>query len=416
MKKHGLKNPIDAFDYYVQQMVGFVNEHGKTAIAWEGVPLEKLDPKKLVIMMWTEGNGPEAKKCVKLGYRIINAPNHGFAGLHDVKNDYSQIGLPKFNYEMNLYSFGDSKANIGPDNPLMIGAQINDWESAWDYSVSGARVSVPARDANAWNAREQRPPYEDYKARFAHTNALLERVMQPVAVTNKLQDDFDQLKAIQLLRAHTMFVKPVTVTMSSPVEGTTIRYTLDGTAPTGNSTVYNAPFQIEKSTDLRVALFDAGGARVSIEQNLHYDRINYEKSLTTDKPVTASSHEGDAVPGYVNDGFAMKDIWRGWWGATPCPQWIKIDLEKPEMVNRVVVFPYWDGGRYYQYIVEVSTDDKQWTKVVDMSKNTARATPEGQESKFDPIQARYIKVTVLKNSANPGAHLVEVRAFGPDSN
>ena len=49
--------------------------------------------------------------------------------------------------------------------------------------------------------------------------------------------------------------------------------------------------------------------------------------------------------------------------------------------------------------------------MVDASANTAPATPEGYRHRFDPAPARYIRATMLKNSANPAVHLVEVRAF-----
>jgi hypothetical protein len=75
------------------------------------------------------------------------------------------------------------------------------------------------------------------------------------------------------------------------------------------------------------------------------------------------------------------------------------------------VFPYWDGRRYYQYTVQVSLDGKTWTQVVDMSKNTKPSTPQGDLHKFERTEARYIRINMLKNSANTGVHLVEIRAY-----
>ena len=48
---------------------------------------------------------------------------------------------------------------------------------------------------------------------------------------------------------------------------------------------------------------------------------------------------------------------------------------------------------------------------MDRSKNTDKATPAGHVDTFEPTEARYLRVTVLSNTANPGAHLVEVRAY-----
>jgi hypothetical protein len=67
--------------------------------------------------------------------------------------------------------------------------------------------------------------------------------------------------------------------------------------------------------------------------------------------------------------------------------------------------------RYYQYTVELSTDDKNWTVAVDASKNTEAGTEKGYMHKFKATKARYVKVNMLKNSDNPAVHLVEVRVY-----
>ena len=53
-------------------------------------------------------------------------------------------------------------------------------------------------------------------------------------------------------------------------------------------------------------------------------------------------------------------------------------------------------------------DGKQWKKVLDFSKNTVPATAAGYSGKFEPTEARYVRVNMLKNSANPSVHIVEL--------
>jgi alpha-N-acetylglucosaminidase len=88
-----------------------------------------------------------------------------------------------------------------------------------------------------------------------------------------------------------------------------------------------------------------------------------------------------------------------------------VDLGKVTKLDRAQVYPYWGGGRYYQYKVEVSTDEKQWQQVVDMSTNTKPASVTGEMHEFAPADARFVRITMLKNSANPAVHLVELRVF-----
>ncbi|MCY2930132.1 MAG: alpha-N-acetylglucosaminidase C-terminal domain-containing protein [Planctomycetota bacterium] len=130
---------------------------------------------------------------------------------------------------------------------------------------------------------------------------------------------------------------------------------------------------------------------------------DYHPSLTTGRPAQAKA--GD--PALALDG--MVDIGRYW--EAPAPASLTIDLQGLHAIDRVHVFPYWDGERYYQYTVEVSPDGRDWRTVADRSANLAPATAAGDLHKFPPTSARYLRVTMLKNSDNPSVHLVEVRAY-----
>lgn len=46
-----------------------------------------------------------------------------------------------------------------------------------------------------------------------------------------------------------------------------------------------------------------------------------------------------------------------------------------------------------------------------MSQNTRPSSPHGDPHPFAPTKGRYLRITMLKNSANLGVHLVELHAF-----
>ncbi len=133
--------------------------------------------------------------------------------------------------------------------------------------------------------------------------------------------------------------------------------------------------------------------------------------IAVGKPVTASSVEADNPPELVVDGDAADKYNSSWWAGPPPPQWVKIDLEDVHTIDRIRVYPFWDGSRFYQYTVEISEDGEDWTKVGDRSENRSRATPAGDLIRFEPVPARYVRVNMLFNSANESFHLVEVRVF-----
>ncbi len=137
-----------------------------------------------------------------------------------------------------------------------------------------------------------------------------------------------------------------------------------------------------------------------------------DRGLAVGKPVTVSSGtEPGHAPELAVDGSAGNRA-QGWY-ASPYPQWLQIDLQTPTEIGGVTVFPYWDGQRYYQYTVEVSSDAKEWKRVVDFSANTRPANARGHAHRFEPVVGRYVRVNMLKNSANVGVHLIEVRVFPP---
>lgn len=144
--------------------------------------------------------------------------------------------------------------------------------------------------------------------------------------------------------------------------------------------------------------------------------MNSPKSgnLALDKPVSISCKaEGSHKPQLAVDGRnADTNIY---YSGEKSPSWFQVDLEKVTPIESVHIWFYWDGGRYYQYTIEVSTDGKKFTQVVDQSKKTTPSTAEGVVHKFNAIDARYVRVNILKNSANPAIHLVELEVYAKGS-
>ncbi len=134
-----------------------------------------------------------------------------------------------------------------------------------------------------------------------------------------------------------------------------------------------------------------------------------DPGIAVGKPVTSSpGQEAGSSADVVTDGDTMG----AWWSASPPPQWVQIDLETIKKVHEIDLFCYWRDQRYYQYQIDVSTDGLEWRTVVDASNNTALSTYRGYRHKFEPVAARYVRVTMLKNSANIGQHIHEVRVYG----
>ncbi|MBQ9467858.1 MAG: alpha-N-acetylglucosaminidase C-terminal domain-containing protein [Clostridia bacterium] len=98
------------------------------------------------------------------------------------------------------------------------------------------------------------------------------------------------------------------------------------------------------------------------------------------------------------------------WDGGVYPSGAIIDLDGYYDLSDINVVTYHGDGRYYCFTVETSTDGRNWTQVGAKTDNEA-ADENGTDIPVQ-ITARYVKITITKNSANTSAHLVEVSVYG----
>lgn len=134
-------------------------------------------------------------------------------------------------------------------------------------------------------------------------------------------------------------------------------------------------------------------------------------SLTTGKPAKCS-HSCRGYPAKLANDGRSNDTDQYW--ATDGKHgtaWWQADLKSPATIGRVVVVCYYGDHRYYGFTVETSLDGAEWEMAADRTTNKEPSTAKGYRCTFQPRRARYIRVTLTHNSANPGKHLVEVMAY-----
>ena len=150
-------------------------------------------------------------------------------------------------------------------------------------------------------------------------------------------------------------------------------------------------------------------------------------NLALNRPVTASStlkgfSAGAAVDGRLNnDDFWQSDLDPKRHYVLDTPQWLQVDLEAPETIDRAfVLFHTWPSQtletrlRVYKYTVDASLDGETWSTVIDEGMNEDPADAWGLERWFEPVQARHVRLNVLRNSAMAGAQVVELKIMGPE--
>ncbi len=375
LKKHKINGYGGLIQRHVRKMSKIVGKYGKKAIIWSGPPLADDMKDDVIVMTWYAHGG--AAEAFAKGFATITTP--------------WTMSVP-FN-EWNIYECNGSI--LDKNKNRVLGANAPMWEMSAQCLNHGGGGG---RQERTWGPDNKitEPEFGNRKKLLAERAAKL---LQPV----KIQAAGKIVKEHGWLRTRKEYAGPLTITLSSDNPNGRIRYTLDGTEPAAKSARYEKPFKVTKTVRVRAALFDKAGEMMGHASLAKYVYV-YEKNLTTGKPVTSSSGQPDNAA----DGWVQLDKY---WGAIPAPQWWQVDLEKVHTLDRVHIFPYWDGARYYQYTIAVSADGKKWTQVVDASKNTEPETWDGRQHKFKATPARYVKVDMLKNSDNPAVHIVELWVY-----
>jgi hypothetical protein len=132
--------------------------------------------------------------------------------------------------------------------------------------------------------------------------------------------------------------------------------------------------------------------------------------LSQGRPVTASSYQTGYSPTNGNDSN-LTTRWSA--STTTFPQWWQVDLGSTQNLTGVTIDWYNSSSRGYGYQIAVSTNNVNFTTVVDKSVNATF----GNTTDYFPALARYVKVTVTSCTQSGGyAGFYECLAYGIATN
>jgi len=219
-------NSQQVFAHFINRVNAIVKKHGKQTICWEGFGASEPVDKDVIIMAW-HGSSYPPQALLGAGYRILNVPWTPAVSWS-----------ARQNYEWNKWLLNlneQSQSRQFEPTPQVIGGQMVLWEQGPSVAIPTLRDKVPARQERLYSPWACRS-FEDYFARFAHTDAMLEKLLYPVAV---------KLDGLLNTQENLYSDKPVSVTLSSPLKDAKIFYSVGGKNPTpSTATLYTGPFQI----------------------------------------------------------------------------------------------------------------------------------------------------------------------------
>ena len=206
------------------------------------------------------------------------------------------------------------------------------------------------------------------------------------------------------------FFDSIMVSMSHPLEGTKIYYTVDGTQPNENSLVYEQPICLKESTDIIAAALQDGRWSKAIE--MHYYLIDAGRSVKLENKYNEQYEAGGlkALIDHKRGGENFRTgSWQGYYGVDLVAT---VDLGVPKRINRL-------AGSFLQEIyswiwmpTEVAyfiSDDGRNFRSVGKVKNEVPVDADGafvQEMEVRPrTEARYVKMVAKTIGTCPEGHV-----------
>ena len=210
-----------------------------------------------------------------------------------------------------------------------------------------------------------------------------------------------------------LFTDDVEVSLKLNLQNVDIFYTLDGSEPSIESTPYEAPFQLDRSGEVRAIAIKEG----------------WENSEVAQRQFVKVSHQAQSVKLAVppneryaaNGGASLVDLTKGtarftdgsWLGWENQHMSAIIDLGAVKEVKGITVSALESTGAWIFFPkgvrISSSDDGKRFTPQLENTYPTSPSANDGdlrnfQEQLEQPVQTRYLKVEVLSNLVNPDWH------------
>lgn len=122
------------------------------------------------------------------------------------------------------------------------------------------------------------------------------------------------------------------------------------------------------------------------------------------KAVASSSTDGKEASMVTSGGSGSR-----WESEYNDPQWIYIDLEKKEKIERVIL--KWEAAHAQEYHIQVSNDAKKW-KTVYTRKNSEGGT---EEIQLKPVTAQYVRLECNSRATHFGYSLFNFEIYGKEN-
>lgn len=385
--------------YFMGRMSDYVRSKGKQVLGWDELTNSKL-PEDAIILGW-QGYGQAALKAAEQGHRFIMAPARI---LYLIRYQGPQW------FEPVTYFGNNTLKNVFDYEPVQA-----DWKPGYEDLLMGVQACMWTEFCNE--------PADVFYLTFPRLAALAE-----IAWTPKGRKDWAAfLKAVDVYDAHLLqkgivparSMYNIQHTVLPDAEGRLevhlecerpdmeICYTLDDTAPTAASTLYQGNIVVDRNTVVKAATFANG------EQMGKLLELPLQWNLATAKPLLGVPAGASILVNGLRGSLKQSDF--EWYtGEISKPLSFTVDLQSPQKISQCAVGCLTNYGmavhKPKSMLVEVSDDNVSYRVVKKLTFTPDEIFKEGnfiENLKVDAAGtvARYVRFTFEVPGLCPDNHV-----------
>lgn len=381
--------------YFTERVEKFLNNHGRKMIGWDEILEGKLAPNATVMSWRGMGGGIEA---AQLGHDVIMTPTtYCYFDYYQTTNTEDEpLAIGGYVPVELVYDFEPIPEQLNEEQKKhILGPQANLW-TEYIKEVDHVEYMTLPRLAAMSEVQWMEPDKKDYKN-------FLTRLPRLLALYDKLGYNYaSHIFDVQATLTPNFDTNSLDVEFNT-IDSATVYYTLDGSDPSASSTNYEGRFSIKEEAELKaIAIREQGKNSKVFSEKIHINKATYKpiSLLTTPDANYAYTGAGMLVDGLKGAGTNYRTgRWMGFAGEN---LEAVIDMLEPteissaEIRNCVVTGDWiFDAS---EIIIEASEDNEEFNlvnseKYIDANKDhwSDVAT---HTLTFDPVTARYFKVTV----------------------
>ena len=389
--------------YIITYASNYLKSLGRNTIGWDEI-LEGGLAEGATVMSWRGESGGIA--AAKQHHDVVMTPNSYlyFDYYQSLDKDNEPLAIGGYLPLETVYSYEPMPKELTADEARhIIGVQANIWTEYMPTFKQMQYMALP-RLAALSEVQWSQPALKDYTS---FTNRLTE--------FTHLYDrlGYNYAKHLYNVAIHVDSDnkwREILIHMTT-AGNAEIRYTLDGTEPTANSTLYTGAIVLQKSAKIRAAAFRDGKRSSVTSQD-----ISFNKATACPVELLQPTHKNYTYKGgaTLTDGLlGDKGFGTGrWLGFSGNDLEAVIDLKQNTDVSSVSLNTCVDKGSWIfdarNIEVSVSADGKSFTKVASKSLPALEEqTPDNiytYELTFPQTTTRYVKVTATSEHNIPEWH------------